>query len=335
MKKMPFALMLIGVAGNAYAADAPQYDAAKQSVYLQYYPSSKAVPGMAHTPGLRVNFPNGDARPIEMDTGSTGIVISAGAIPDFSQLSGTPGKLTYNSSGRIMIGSWVTTPVTLSGSNGQHFSTSPIPVLAVTRIACQENARDCTPEDNPRGVAMMGVGFAREGSEQQQSTPDTNPLLNPATPANVHKGYVVTRDGVHVGLNNAVTQGGFSYVKLQPNPTIPGEWQPAPVCIVVNNDAKRCGTALIDTGVTDMFLTLPNYPSKTLAEDASLTFTFTPNASYTLAAEQNDSPLAPQKIVLNTTRQTPFVNTGVNFLNGFDVLYDAENGYFGYRAVAH
>lgn len=333
MNQKALALMLGCVAGYANAADAPQYDSSSNSVYLQYYPSSKAAPGMAHTPGLRINFPDGDARPIEMDTGSTGIVISAGSIPDFAQLAGTPGKLTYNSSGRIMIGSWVTTPVTISGSNGQHFTTAPIPVLAVTQIACQDNARHCTPEDNPRGVAMMGVGFAREGSEQKQSTPDTNPLLNPASTTAFHKGYVVTRNGVHVGLNANVAGEGFSFVKLQPDPHIPGEWQPAPVCITVNSDAKRCGTALIDTGVTDMFLTLPGYPSKTLPDDARLTFTFTPAVSYTLAADDDDSALAPEKIVLNTTRQTPFVNTGVNFLNGFDVLYDAQNGYFGYRAV--
>lgn len=331
MTKAPLALFFISAAGAAWAADAPQYNDASQSVYLQYYPSSKAPAGVAHTPGLRINFPGGDARPIEMDTGSTGIVISAESIPNFSQLSGTPGKLTYNSSGRIMIGSWVTTPVTVSGSNGQHFTTAPIPVLAVTQIACQDNARHCTPEDNPRGVAMMGVGFAREGSEQKQSTPDTNPLLNPATPDNFHKGYVVTRNGVHVGLNAAVTRGGFSYAKLQPDPRIPGEWQAAPVCIVVNSDQKRCGTALVDTGVNEMFITLPNYPSRALPDDASLTFTFTPAVSYTLSG--SDSPLAPEKIILNTTRQTPFVNTGVNFLNGFDVLYDAQNGYFGYRAV--
>lgn len=331
MTKTALALFVMSVAGYAWAADAPQYDDASQSVYLQYYPSSKAPTGVAHTPGLRINFPGGDARPIEMDTGSTGIVISAESIPGFSALPGTPGKLTYNSAGRIMIGSWVTTPVTVSGSNGQHFTTAPIPVLAVTQIACQDNARHCTPEDNPRGVAMMGVGFAREGSEQKQSTPATNPLLNPATADNFHKGYVVTRNGVHVGLNAEVTKGGFSYAKLQPDPHIPGEWQAAPVCIVVNSDAKRCGTALVDTGVTDMFLTLPNYPSKTLSDEASLTFTFTPAVSYTLS--DSDSPLAPEKIILNTTRQTPFVNTGVNFLNGFDVLYDAQNGYFGYRSV--
>ncbi|WP_312313025.1 hypothetical protein [Atlantibacter sp.] len=333
MKQKTVALMLGCMASYAYAADAPQYDDGTQSVYLQYYPSSKAAPGMAHTPGLRINFPDGDARPVEMDTGSTGIVISADAIPNIGQLTGTPGKLVYNSSGRIMIGTWVTTPVTLSGSNGTHFATAPIPVLAVTQIACQDNARHCTPEDNPRGVAMMGVGFAREGSEQQQSTPATNPLLNPATPEGFHKGYVVTREGVHVGLNAAVTGGGFSYVKLEPDPQVAGEWQPAPVCIVVNNDPKRCGTALIDTGVTDMFLTVPHYPDKTLPDNASLTFTFTPQVSYTIAATGDDSALAPEKVILNTTRVMPFVNTGVNFLNGFDVLYDAKQGYFGYRPV--
>jgi hypothetical protein len=37
------------------------------------------------------------------------------------------------------------------------------------------------------------------------------------------------------------------------------------------------------------------------------------------------------RIVLNTTRPHPFVNTGLRLLNGFDVLYDADGGYYAFR----
>src|SRR5512132_4404722 len=38
---------------------------------------------------------------------------------------------------------------------------APIAVLAVTRIACTERARRCTPNEAPRRVSMMGIGFRR------------------------------------------------------------------------------------------------------------------------------------------------------------------------------
>ena len=52
-----------------------------------------------------------------MDTGSTGIVVSADKIPNIDRLPSLgPGRLTYSSSGRIMIGRWVVTPVTIMES---------------------------------------------------------------------------------------------------------------------------------------------------------------------------------------------------------------------------
>ena len=42
-------------------------------------------------------------------------------------------------------------------------TTAPIPVLAVRRIECLDNARNCSPNENPRHVAMIGIGFGRRG----------------------------------------------------------------------------------------------------------------------------------------------------------------------------
>ncbi len=88
------------------------------------------------------------------------------------------GQLTYTElRPRSLIGQWVITPVALSGQDGGSVSTEPMPVLAVSEVCCLENARNCTPRDDPSGIAMIGVGFAREGDRQGQSTPDKNPLL--------------------------------------------------------------------------------------------------------------------------------------------------------------
>lgn len=244
-----------------------------------------------------------------------------------------------------MIGRWVTVPVTISGRDGASVSAGPIPVLAIDRIACTEKARACTPEDAPRGVAMMGIGFGREDDHQSQSTPDTNPLLNARPPGSgpIRRGYVLTKHGVHIGLTEANTRGAYRFVKLDPHPRVPGDWLGVPVCITVNGQAPgACGRALIDTGVSGMFLTLPPAQAadalqadaterETLRPGTRLSFDFGGAADYAIVAGDHASPVAPTRIVLNTTRPQPFVNTGLRALNGFDVLYDADGGYYGFR----
>ncbi len=92
-----------------------------------------------------------------------------------------------------------------------------------------------------------------------------------------------------------------------------------------------------------MFLTLP--PSEvatSLQTDATghsallpgtrLRFRFGAAAAYTVTVGDHATGLAPERIVLNTTRPQPFVNTGLHVLNGFDVLFDADRGYYGFRA---
>ncbi|MEH3146547.1 MAG: hypothetical protein PGN34_14635 [Methylobacterium frigidaeris] len=336
---------LLALVPAAGAGPGPSYDDDRQGVFLRFL----NAPANTRPPRLGLSF-GGEVKPVVMDTGSTGIVVSASRIPNVDALPARPGQLTYSSSGRIMIGRWVTTPVTVWGRDGASVTTGPMPVLAVDHIACTAGARDCRPETAPTGVAMMGVGFGREADSQSQSTPDTNPLLGVAATGPMRRGYVVTRDGVHVGLTRANTRGDYRFVKLEPFPDIAGEWRGVPVCIRVNDQSPACGRALMDTGVTAMFLTLP--PDRVadsvtpdeagrpaLAPGTRLTFSFPgevpgqePAARYAVTAGDPAGLLAPSRIVLNTTRPEPFVNTGLHILNGYDVLYDADGGYYAFRA---
>jgi hypothetical protein len=336
---------LIARAAAARADERPNYESDRRGVFLTFLNAPGPGEAIARSPRFGLSF-GGEARPVLVDTGSTGIVVSAGRIPDVDALPSRPGRLTYTSSGRIMIGRWVTVPVTLSGRDGARVSTRPLPVLAVDRIDCTEKARSCTPEDAPGHVAMLGIGFGREDDSQTQSTPDTNPLLNaePPGPGPVHRGYVVTKSGVHVGLTRANTRGRFRFVKLDPHPRVSGDWLGVPVCIGVNaREPGACGRALIDTGVTDMFLTLPpeqvteslrtdGAGHRALAPGTRLRFRFGDAAGYAITSGDTASLLAPERIVLNTTRPLPFVNTGLRLLNGFDVLYDADGGFYAFRA---
>lgn len=342
-------LLLSAVASlPAAASPAPGFADGRGRTFLPFLNAPAPGAEMKASPRLGLSF-GGETHPVLTDTGSTGIVVSASRIPNVDRLPARPGRLTYSSSGRIMVGRWVTVPVTVSGRDAARVRTAPIPVLAVDRIECTNSARDCTPEDRPEHVAMMGIGFGREYDSQSESTPETNPLLNVAPDGSqpLHRGYIVTRGGIQVGLGPADAQGGFRFVKLDPHPSIAGEWQGVPVCIRVNEGIPACGRALLDTGVTAMFLTLPkaavadalDVTGKGLAPATRLALSFPgaspsePAASYTIAVGDDASPLAPSGIHLNTTRPDPFVNTGLHVLNGFDLLYDAEGGFFGFRPL--
>jgi predicted aspartyl protease len=248
-------------AAPALAASSSPYDAFDQTAYLAYLNAPAANDDLTRPPRLRISFGGGRSYDVVMDTGSTGIVVSADKIPNIDRLQSLgPGQLTYSSSGRIMIGRWVVTPLTVMGRNGTSIAIAPIPVLAVDRVECTGSARRCSPRENPRGISMLGVGFARRHDHEAQSGPSKNPFLNVASvngakAERLRRGYLVTRGGVFVGLTAANTKGDFAFVKLD---RAGDDWAPTPVCISVNGATPAaCGTLLMDTGVSAMYLTVP------------------------------------------------------------------------------
>ena len=175
-----------------------------------------------------------------------------------------PGRLVYNSSGRILTGTRYTTDVVIQRDGSTPLATARVQVLRVTGITCLERARDCRPEQNPRGVAFMGVGFDRDaaqGTERddaQQSLHQLVSLASGAPLSSVRPGYIVTRTAVHLGMTAELTHD-FAFVKLSPSaPSRPGapEWRAAPMAVSVDG-VSADGTILIDTGINYMFLSPP------------------------------------------------------------------------------
>src|SRR5260370_590867 len=118
---------------------------AGQCAFHGYLNAPGAGGDLTRPPRLRVSF-GGRSYAVVMDTGSTGIVVSADKIPNIDGLQTQgPGRLTYSSSGSIMIGRWVVTPVTIMGRNGTSIAVAPISVLAVDRVECTDSARRCSP----------------------------------------------------------------------------------------------------------------------------------------------------------------------------------------------
>lgn len=335
-------------------AAGPDYAGAGAAVFLPFLNAPMAGQPITRTPKLGIAFGAGPVHRGTMDTGSTGIVVSATSIPNVEQLPTLgPGTLTYSSSGRIEKGIWVVTPVTLSGTNGNRVTTRPMPVLAVREIACTSTARNCRPRHNPRHIAMIGVGFARQHDHQAQGTPDHNPLLmvegmgEPGKPGTIRRGYVVSQRVLQVGLDANVA-AGFSFVKLEKSTVYP-DWSAAPACLSLEGKTPpACGTMLMDTGVTTMYLRVPpdqlaghttpgSGPVPTLDPGTSVTVSIpgTAGIAYSFKLGDAANPVAPLAVVLvqKDANPGPFVNTSVRFLNGFDYLYDADAGYVGFRAI--
>ena len=238
-----------------------------------------------------------------------------------------------------MIGRWLVTPLALVGRDGAMVETEPMPVLAVTRVACWTNAPRCTPRDDPSGIAMVGIGFGREGDHQGQSTPDKNPLLRiSGDQAERRRGYILSAQGVHVGLTAANTRGAFRYRKLA-RAADTKDWAALQACVSLNGRTPpACGTMLMDTGVSAMFITLP--PSQTQGQTGALA----PGTEVSISVGgqedgfalyrftvDGDSLLAPAATHLRISDNRTFVNTSFHLLNGFDMLYDADGGYAGFR----
>ncbi|SHF25709.1 hypothetical protein SAMN02745157_2025 [Kaistia soli DSM 19436] len=318
----------------ALAAERPDYEKFKSGTFLRYLNAGDGR--IEKTPSIGLSFGERVLH-ATLDSGSTGVVVAAAFIPNFDQLPVIgEGKLTYTSSGRVMLGSWVTTSLTLSGRDGASVTTEPMPVLAVTRVACLETARDCRPNDDPRDIAMVGIGFAREGDRQGQSTPDKNPVLNVAAEGEHRKGYVLTPEGIHIGLTAENTRGEFRFVKLERQADLP-DWKGVPACISLGGQTPpACGSMLVDTGVGAMFMTVPSsqVASGPLADGTSVAILLGTDAAseplYSFTSGDM-SPMTPSAIHLDVSDKPPFVNTSFHFLNGFDVLYDADGGYAGFR----
>jgi len=320
----------------AFAAALPaRAQPADGRTFLPFFNAPPDGVPINHPPALELVI-EGRAHRVEMDTGSTGVVLAARDIPHLDRLPQEgPGTLTYSSSGRIMRGHWVRLRLRIRGADGAEVHTRPMPVLAIDRIECQRTARFCRPSDRPRGVAMMGVGFARQKDHQPQGTPEHNPFLSLAR-QEVRRGYTVTRHGVWLGVTDAGT-AGFSTVKLQ-RAEGADDWSPAPACLTLNQGPPACGSVLVDTGLTTMYLTIPapdGGMARHLPDGARIGIGLLPGSgpTYTVTVGDRSDPAAPDAITLVPHGPRPFVNTSVRFLNRFEYLYDADRGLVGYRPL--
>lgn len=364
------------------AASLPQYG--DVSVFVPFVNAAAlADPAQYVSPEIRVGFngPNAvePSFAVTMDTGSVGIIVgSSFFIPpangrDDPSFIG-PGSETLTSSGVIVAGDWYRTTVNLF--NGATLvATATVPVLAVSQVSCEVNARDCHVTD-PTGsnTHYFGVGFSG-GAGQPQGTPDKNAFLNvtsiPGSSSLPSPGYILSTQGAQIGLTSSNAQG-FALMKLEPllapnatqwqsapaNPDLLTDWQHTKGAITVNGRTGQ-GGILFDTGVSTSFLTPPigvtpktglgptgaecngSSPPGCAVSGTTVRVSFPqllrPIAAlnFTVGAgngPQSGNPVSPLAVSVDYNG-APFMNTTVRFLQAFDYLYDAANGFTGLKTT--
>ncbi len=222
-----------------------------------------------------------------VDTGSTGVVVGSDT---WAPPPGTPnygtGTMTYDSDGKVFTGTWYDAQLLISSPQAPGQSPTAeasLKVLVVQAIGCNT----LTP-GAACGLAMMGVGFAREKAGDtngpngtQLMAPPNNALLNitklngvgvtlstpdqpghAGTTGNTTAGYMISPGGLTIGLTATNTQGFGTAPLTWNNQTAAGasgwaDWNPAPLSLTVNG-VTGPGTVLNDTGISYAFVRAPD-----------------------------------------------------------------------------
>jgi len=335
-------LCLIGAlaataAGQTGRADAPP----DYSTYTQSYsiPFAKAV-NFQHLTGMhiRASLNGAPATTFQVDTGSTGIVVSADEVPNIDPKAPT-GSIKYSSSGLEFDGVWTTVTVTFPDSRDARgrVATAVVPVLAVKErkvYSVGVNASGKKDALNPR-VHMFGVGFGR-GTEAH---PEKNPFVNLAEmqAGTMRRGYAITRKGFTLGLTAAAVGTGYRFQKLterkvsaETTTLRPGlkDWQTTPGSVTVDTLHAAMGTILMIA-----------MPEKTATDDIAAGTRVTVDLlggqlHYSFKVGDTADPLTPRKVTWIKPTHGVYVNTGLRALAAFDYLYDADSGYLGLRPTS-
>lgn len=282
-----------------------------------------------------------------IDTGSTGIAISASLLPSLAGYTPLgPGTINYDSSGASPTGTFYELPVSLlGGTSGGSAATASttVKVLVVT----SDNTTTYFGIGNNRnnvysGTPNASLTFAQnvaQGIITPISAAGMNPLLNVSVNGTAlpNQGYVVMNNRIVVGLTTA--NNGYSFVKLTPDAANgPNLWNGIPVSLTVGTGSAGTGTILHDTGIDYAFLTpfgqtgqtaSVAMPGASPATGAFYDFVITRGTTATPCATPAGATMTPCHVE-GSTSSTPFLNTGRQFFAGLNYLFDPVNGFVGY-----
>jgi hypothetical protein len=357
---------------NLYSGDSESY-------FLPYTLSSFGSQ-TAVDPTITVQV-DGKTLTAPLDTGSRGASIPQASVPDISPGPDDPaGYLFYWSSGREIVGYWHTLTLTFPGATGVNtgnaVATASAPVLIVQQIidlaGNWPNGTRATNEtiipSAGNSFLNFGIGFDRTGEgtspEDNSYNQNYNPFLNLSqmSSGDMVSGYILTQDGVQLGLTAANTKptaddglSAFAYQQLLPTgfnqvSGSPPDWQAGTGSVTLDGTPYASGQTVLDIGIGNALLSLPSPPSPitpsattTVDNGSSITVNFLNsdyNVGYDFMVGNTADVMTPQNVTWAAIQtgnqqfsenvdQTTLFNSGRNAINGFNYLYDATNGYIG------
>ncbi len=312
--------------------------------------------------GLRVHAAVGwnDAgdrlTPFTVDTGSIGTIVPRSHLGPDAIGPGPPGRVYYDSSGRIFSGHYYLAPVSFAVEGGGIVKTPPMLVLAIDEQTCAESHPSCRPDPDPQ-LHYLGVGFARgAGAADGFVSPADNAFLRLAEAGgDVSPGYVLTGRGITIGIPST---DGYTLQPLAPSTTAPGDWSTAPGCFAfpdLPEPNQFCGNFLLDVGLLEMFLDLaPSRRPEGSAEEVRCRggrdgsrCTYVPEGTRVqIVAGTPDAPAMSYEFALRREpvgpeptyaqwidREAVFVNVGRRPLFRFHYMVDARCGNVGFARV--
>ena len=336
------------------ASGCPDYSAFTNTIHIPFTNDDERVttPAIA----VKVNGIQIDDDP-GLDTGSTIFALSEKYVPAFAKVE-NPEKLKSGLveywSGRKWTGRWFKVSVEFEGTGeggiGKVKATSEIEVLVVTE---QWRGTERIAKDKEESIHYMGIGFGHKLKPNSPYTPDKNALLaishyngKPVDKTTFRRGYILRNRSIEIGITANNTED-FKCTKLTniQNPDLLWYWDRVNFALHIKDHTGKDngwmpGTALLDTGVTDMDLSSPHYvdnpnvPKKEKPGPLEIAMRF-PNETtdlpeYSFSWPGKGEAWLPKSISYYASKDA-FANTGQNFYNKFDAMFDAEDGYWGIR----
>lgn len=345
------ALQAADVADKSHAAAQetapPNYSAYKQSYRIPFANAKPVDFEHLQSMSVRVSLNGGPPIKLQVDTGSTGVILGADDVPNIDP-NGPPGTITYSSSGVELIGTWTPMTLTFPDSKDEHgnVAAAVVPVLAVSERKVHEgavNSGSFKPMKNPK-IYMLGIGTGRGKLPRQDLNPWVN--LREMQAGTMRRGYTITRDGITLGLTAENVGAGYSYEKLNEHTAAPDvkqtvaqnvkDWAGSRGWVTVGGTRSESAGMLLDTGLTNMMIQAPD-PSITgdVTEGTEITVhLLSGRLSYSFKVGDTSNPATPRKVTWVKRTSGPLINTGLRALALYDYLYDADGGFFGLRPVA-
>jgi hypothetical protein len=315
------------------AKERPVSETNDASYHVPFTSGSSLLTGLH----VRAALGGGPPHAFLLDTGSVGVLTPRAVLgPDYQKFDPSlDTEFRYVSSGKTYFGQWVKVPLVL-GVPADWDGTGDYPVANVEVFAV----------DRPAAFdgGLFGVGFGIGG--RADGGPERNPLLHMRYHgARLGQGYIVSTEGVDVGLT-AVKTAGFAFITLDRD-AAGGDWRPPYGSVELSGDFSPDGfkahmSVLMDTGIKRMILWVskdsrpPGLTADSLIRDGVSVSVSVPRQElgtepalkYGFVTGDASQPMAPSEV---EWRVGHGINTGRNVLAGADYLYDAMAGRVGFR----